>query len=113
MKKYLIEFLGTFFLVLVVAFTGNPLAIGAVLAAIVYMGGYISGAHYNPAVTLGLLLSKKINLDISLRYMLTQLLASIIASAVYFYIHGAVFLPEIGHNVSFVQAVIIETLFTF
>jgi len=113
MKKYIIEFIGTFFLVLVVGLTGNPLAIGVVLAAMVYMGGYISGAHYNPAVTVGLLLSKKISSDIALRYILTQFLASIIAAAIYFVIRGNTFVPEIGSHVSFLSAALVELLFTF
>ena len=59
MKKYLVEFIGTFFLVIsiVLAVGGNagnlaPIAIGTVLIAVIYAGGHISGAHYNPAVTL-------------------------------------------------------------
>ena len=59
MNKYLTEFIGTFFLVLTVGctiYSGAqgvipPLAIGAVLMAMVYAGGHISGAHYNPAIT--------------------------------------------------------------
>ena len=59
MPKLLTEFIGTFFLVLTVGLTvlsGTPfapLAIGAALMVMVYMGGHISGGHYNPAVTLG------------------------------------------------------------
>ncbi len=59
MKSYVTEFIGTFFLVLTVGLTvigGTPfapLAIGASLMIMVYMGGHISGGHYNPAVSLG------------------------------------------------------------
>ncbi len=60
MKKLLVEFIGTFFLVLVVMLSHNPLAIGCILMAMVYMGGHISGGHYNPAVTLGVLIRGKI-----------------------------------------------------
>ena len=60
MKKYLVEFIGTFFLVFVVglcvvspgAGAMAPLAIGTTLMVMVYAGGHISGGHYNPAVTL-------------------------------------------------------------
>ena len=60
MNKYLTEFIGTFFLVLTIGCTvvpGSsgvipPLAIGAALMVMVFAGGHISGAHYNPAVTL-------------------------------------------------------------
>lgn len=112
-KKYIIEFIGTFFLVLVIALTGNPLAIGVGLAALVYMGGYISGAQYNPAVTLGLLLSKKITSDIAISYMLVQFLASIIASAVYFFLQGTTFVAQIGVHANFLSAILVEILFTF
>jgi aquaporin Z len=112
-QKLIIEFLGTFFLVLVVALTGNPVAIGAVLIALVYMGGYISGAHYNPAVTLALWVNDKVGSPEALRFIATQLLAGIAAAAVYFFIHGSSFVPHIGENVSLVSASLIEMLFTF
>lgn len=60
-KKYLVEFVGTFFPVATIgnvvmtpndAGTLAPLAIGAVLMAMVFAGGHVSGAHYNPAVTI-------------------------------------------------------------
>ena len=60
MKKYIVEFIGTFFLVLTVGMTVidpgagalAPLAIGSALMIMVYAGGHVSGGHYNPAVTL-------------------------------------------------------------
>ena len=62
MNKYIVEFIGTFFLVLTVGCTGigagagviAPLAIGAALMVMVFAGGHISGGHYNPAVALGI-----------------------------------------------------------
>lgn len=113
MKKYITEFIGTFFLVLVIAFTGNPLAIGGSLAALVYMGGYISGANYNPAITLGLLASNKIKPKTAFLYMLIQLIAGICAAFAYFVIHGSVFVPEISSPSSFLPSVLVEILFTF
>jgi aquaporin Z len=64
MRKLVVEALGTFFLVLTVGLVVNhpqagalaPLAIGGVLMVMVYAGGHISGGHYNPAVTLAVLI---------------------------------------------------------
>ena len=113
MRAYLTEFIGTFFLVLVIALSGNPLAIGAVLIALVYTGGYISGAHYNPAVTLALWQSKKVDAKKALRYMFCQLLGSLAAAAVFFVISGNKFIPKPGANVNFATATLVEVLFTF
>ena len=66
MKNYLTEFVGTFFLVLTIGLTAvsgtpmAPLAIGSVLMVMVYLGGHVSGAHYNPAVTLAIFLRGKL-----------------------------------------------------
>ena len=62
MNKYIIEFIGTFFLVFLIGLTSNPIAIGLGLAVLVYMGAHISGAHYNPAVSLAMLINKKLSL---------------------------------------------------
>ena len=113
MKRLIVEFIGTFFLVLVIAMTGNPLAIGAVLTALVYMGGYISGAHYNPAVTLALLINKKITTPLAFQYMITQFIAGFIAAAVFFIITGNKFIPQPAVNTRIAGAILVEVLFTF
>jgi aquaporin Z len=111
MKKYLTEFIGTFFLLLTVALTGNPIAIGAVLAALVYMGGYISGAHYNPAVTLAVLIRGKISPRDASYYVLSQCVAGAAAAIVYFGVKGEVFVPHPAGD-GFVST-LVEILFTF
>jgi aquaporin Z len=86
MRKYVTEFIGTFFLVFTVGVavrTGAgglaPLAIGAVLMVMVYAGGHISGAHYNPAVSLGVLLRGKLPTSDVLPYWAAQLVAALVA----------------------------------
>ena len=67
-RKLVVEFVGTFFLVFTVgAAVGShsplaPLAIGAVLMVMVYVGGHVSGGHYNPAATLAVLVRGRIRL---------------------------------------------------
>lgn len=112
-NKLKIEFLGTFFLILTVAFTGNPLAIGGVLVALVYMGGYISGAHYNPAVTLTMLVTNKIKSFEAIQYIITQMTAGIFAALVYNMITANKFIPAIAADSNSTSAFLVELIFTF
>ena len=80
MKKYLTEFVGTFFLVLIIGLSNNPLAIGFGLTVLVYMGAHISGAHYNPAVSFAMLLRKEINSSDFFKYLLSQILGAFAAA---------------------------------
>src|SRR5437879_3945727 len=88
MNKYIVEFIGTFFLVLTVGCTGigagagviAPLAIGAALMVMVFAGGHISGGHYNPAVTLGVLIRGKVKPADGVPYRTAQFLAAAVAA---------------------------------
>src|SRR5256886_14087750 len=88
MNKYIVEFIGTFFLVLTVGCTGigagagviAPLAIGAALMVMVFAGGHISGGHYNPAVTLGVLIRGKVKPADVIPYWIAQFVAAAIAA---------------------------------
>jgi aquaporin Z len=86
--KYAAEAIGTFFLVLTVgAAVGAgsqfaPLAIGAVLMVMVYAGGHISGGHYNPAVTLSVLVRGRIAVRDAFIYWIVQFGAGLLAAAV-------------------------------
>lgn len=105
MKKALIEFIGTFFLVSTVGNTvlnpggvGNlaPIAIGAILMTMVFAGGHISGGHYNPAVTLAVLLRGKCPLPEAINYWIAQILAALIAAAVVLFLKGYPPIPSPG-----------------
>jgi aquaporin Z len=86
--KYAVEAIGTFFLVFTVgAAVGSgsslaPLAIGGVLMVMIYAGGHISGGHYNPAVTLAILVRRRISMHDAARYWIAQFGAGLIAAAV-------------------------------
>lgn len=111
MKKYITEFIGTFFLVLTIGLTGNPLAIGAALMVMIYAGGHISGAHYNPAVTLAVLIRGKISRRDAIVYMGSQIAGALIAA-----LTVGVFreLPsEAVQQLSITKAIIAEVLGTF
>ena len=82
MRKYITEFIGTFFLVLVAALTGNAAAIGVTLMVMIFAGGHISGAHYNPAVTLAVLIRGKVSSQDAIIYIVVQVVAGIVAALV-------------------------------
>jgi aquaporin Z len=120
MNKYIAEFIGTFFLVLTIGCTGigagagviAPLAIGAALMVMVFAGGHISGGHYNPAVTLGVLIRGKVNGADVVPYMVAQLLgAAIAAVGVTKFLRAGVAVTPISPNIG--PALLAEFLFTF
>lgn len=88
MNKYLTEFIGTFFLVLTVGCTVipgapgviAPLAIGASLMVMIFAGGHVSGAHYNPAVTLAVWIRGRCDTKDVLPYMISQIAAGVVAA---------------------------------
>jgi aquaporin Z len=119
MNKYIAEFIGTFFLVLTIGCTGigagagviAPLAIGSALMVMVFAGGHISGGHYNPAVTLGVLIRGKVKVVDVVPYMVAQFAAAALAAlAVKFLRAGALVTPIAPH---LGPALLAEFLFTF
>ncbi|KAA2283137.1 MIP/aquaporin family protein [Candidatus Nitrosocosmicus agrestis] len=127
-NKFLIEIIGTFILVYAIASAatvysdsgqlgviGIGLVHALVLTAIVYAIGYRSGAQVNPAVTIGLLVAKKITGRESVTYIIAQIIGAVIAAAVVYSIFGSemsasVTLPA-QDNV--IRALILETVMTF
>lgn len=83
MNKYLVEFLGTMFIVFVIFVTGNWLAIGAALAIAVMLGGSISGGAYNPAVTIALYAADKLPKSEVLPFTIVQILGGLAAFYAY------------------------------
>jgi len=83
MNKYLVEFLGTMFLMFVIFATGNWGAIGAALAIGALLGGPISGAAYNPAVAISLYAAGKLSKSDVLPYIIVEILGALAAFYVY------------------------------
>ena len=72
MQKYLAEFVGTMFLVLVVLSSSNPLVIGAGLAIAAMVTGKVSGGHLNPAISVVMSVAKKMPSNDLLPYIVAQ-----------------------------------------
>jgi aquaporin Z len=111
MKKYITEFIGTFFLVLTVGLTGNPLAIGSALMVMIYAGGHISGGHYNPAVTLAVLIRRRITTSEAIVYMGSQLAGGFAAALIVGVLQE--FPSEAEQPLNITKALIAEVLGTF
>lgn len=123
MRKWLTEFIGTFFLVLTVclsvltAASLAAVAIGCSLMIMVYMGGHISGGHYNPAVSLAVLLRGKLSPSEFVAYVVSQLLGGVAAALVAYMIlrntAKSTFALVPADNVGASGAVLVEALYTF
>jgi aquaporin Z len=118
MKKYITEFIGTFFLVLTIGLVSydrmsgiGPFAIGSVLMVMIYAGGHISGAHYNPAVTLAVFMRKRISLNDALGYMGSQLAGALIAALILSVFVS--FPDQSGQELKIGKAILAEVLGTF
>jgi len=87
-RKLVVEFIGTFFLVFTVGMAVRfadglaPLAIGAVLMVMVFAGGHVSGAHYNPAVSTAVYVRGKMTQEEYFAYVVIQLAAALVAGLV-------------------------------
>jgi aquaporin Z len=118
MNKYVTELIGTFFLVLTIGcsvLAGGgvipPLAIGSALMVMIFAGGHISGAHYNPAVTLGVWIRGKCTTADVIPYWVSQIVgAGLAAVAVKFLLPDAK--PEAMHPDT-TRALVAEFLYTF
>lgn len=125
----LVEFIGTFFLVFTISLSNGdeehqtsekagfillpPLAIGSVLMVMVFMGGHISGAHYNPAVTLGVYIRGKIRGKKACIYVLTQNLGALTAASVASFITDYAPAPARSDDYTPLAAFCAEVLYTF
>lgn len=129
MKKYISEFVGTFVLVLIGCGTavltgGNlfvtPLAFGLVIVAMAYSIGNVSGCHINPAVSLAMLITKKMDIKDFVGYVIAQLLGALAGAALLGYLLNS--FENLGANgyggagqyaTNPINALIIETILTF
>jgi len=115
-KAYFTEFYGTFFLVLTIGLAVlagtpfGPIAVGAGLTVMVYMGGHVSGAHYNPAVTLAMWMRGRLPTAKVLPYWTAQVLGSLVGALTVYALTGHTFAPAPAPGATAVQALLTEML---
>jgi aquaporin Z len=119
MRAYVTEFIGIYFLVLTIGLTalgGTPfagLAIGASLMVMVFMGGHISGAHYNPAVSVACAMRKKLPWSEVPPYIAAQLAGAVAAALTVRGLLGQTFIIAPAEGIGATAAIAIEALYTF
>lgn len=119
MGKYITEFIGTFFLVLVITLcvinqqAMAPIAIGGTLMVMVFMGGHISGAHYNPAVSLAAFLRGALPASDLIPYILVQILGGVAAALLGNFIASGSVAIAPGEDIPIASSILVEFLFTF
>ena len=113
MKNYITEFIGTFFLVLAIGLTGNPIAIGTMLMVMVYMGGHIAGAHYNPAESIAMIFRGLLSVKEAINYILSQLAGAFLAAIFVQWVGGSVMEVGPSNTASVLQILSVEAIFTF
>lgn len=117
-RKLVMEGIGTFFLVLTIgmvviepgAGAFAPLAIGGILAVMVYVGGHISGGHFNPAVTLAVLIRGRTTARELAGYWAAQVIGGVVAALVVGLLKDA---PPLAATPEITAAFTAELLFTF
>lgn len=133
MKKYLCEFLGTAVLVLMACGTavvsgGNlvatSLSFGLAIVAMAYVIGNVSGCHVNPAVSLAMLLNKKMTLNEFIAYVIAQVAGAFAGAGLLYFILNSTsagvvglgtngFGTGYGLEISMLAAFVVEVVLTF
>lgn len=119
MKKCLVELIGTFFLVLTIGLAAGvghagdlaPLAIGFSLMAMIYAGGHVSGAHFNPAATLAFWLRGRFPTAEIPGYLVAQVLGATLAALLCAVLDPDAVYPVATHDT--LPLLLAEVLFTF
>lgn len=111
MKRFAMEFVGTFFLTLAISLIAHPVAIGLILMAMIYVGGHVSGAHFNPAVSFACFVQKRLEFENMAKYMLAQCLGAFVALIFFTRLTKSAFILDVVPDTSCFGPMLIEALF--
>ena len=116
-RNYVMEFIGAFFLVFAIGMTliepqvqSAPFIIGLTLLVMIFIGGHISGGHYNPAVSTAVFLQKKLGLFPWIGYLIAQVLGACVAGVLAIYLKDA---TAVTIDIAWGRAFIVELIYTF
>lgn len=98
MRRLSVEFMGAFFIMFAIAFCGHPLAIGLIFMAMIFVASNISGAHFNPAVSLAMWCRGVLPTKHLPHYMIAQTVGATAAAVLFFVLSGTPFAWDIPVN---------------
>jgi aquaporin Z len=110
MKRYIVEFIGTMLLAIAISFTGNPLAIGLMLMALIYVGGHVSGGYFNPVLTIAGWMRDRLSTKDFCIYLAMQTVGACVAVIFFNVITQNVFMPDASPDLPLWIAISLEGL---
>lgn len=111
-KRYAMEFVGTFFLTLAISLIANPIAIGFMLMAMIYVGGHVSGAHFNSAITFICMIQNRLDFHSMIKYIIAQVSGALVALCFFEMVTNNSFTLDIIPSSPIISPMAIEALLT-
>lgn len=112
MRHYLMELIGTFFLTLAVAVTGNPIAVGLMYMAMYYIGEGVSGGYFNPALAVAGWMRGVLKMEEMLIYSVVQSIGAFFGIWLFRALTQQPFMPDVMADLGMGMAVLVEILLT-
>lgn len=113
MKALLGEFMVTYLFFSAAYNSGTALGVALAAVGLIYAFGGISGAHFNPAVTVGALIGGKIDVVQGILYIVLHLIAGVAAAATFHFTKGVVLVPNVSLKDDMIRSLSLEVLTTF
>lgn len=112
MHALFMEALGTYYILVILSLTVNPIAIGLMIMAMTCVGVLISGAHFNSAVSLAFVLHQKLSIHKALAYLGAQVTGALLALWSFYMVTGLPYIPETIIDMPLICAMGIEAKLT-
>lgn len=113
MKKFTAECVGTFFLVVVIGITTDPIAIGLILTALIYITISVSGSHFNSAISLAAWIGGRIDTSELAVYISGQFFGAVVGGAFVWWISKFTYGPSPDQATLPYEFILVEALFSF
>lgn|SRR5690554_2022433 len=113
MPKFFAEFIGMFFITIVVGISADPIGTGLLLAAMIYIVSDFAVPHFNPAVSLAAWLSGEITFNDFTSYLSAQIPGAFTGALFIWWLSGTSFITQPAQSTQTYEFIAIEVLFSF